>query len=265
MCLLCCLPLLVLPSPPRDLAGNRFFPLICESLRDVWAIVRRRSGLLALILCFLPVGVGASSGLWAPLAPEWGASPNLVALVTGVVGGLVSAAGCVAGGFICDRYPRQGCYLWFGVCVALAGVAFALLPRTPVMFTACTLVFSFATGLSWAGYTAFVLEAIGKGAAATKFSAFASFANIPIAYMGAFNGMVQTKWNTTVMLCVEAAMGVAGAVLFVIVARWLLPSRDKWQSAPETALPAPEPAMEVYTPPATEIRPDLHRSEIENQ
>jgi hypothetical protein len=127
--------------------------------------------------------------------------------------------------------------------VSLAGAAFAFLPRTPVMFTVCTLAFNFWTGVSWAGYTAFVLEAIGKGAAATKFSAFASLANAPIAYMTVFVGMVQERWNTTVMLYFEALMGVAGAVLFIIVARWLLPSRAQRQNppAPEPLPPGPIP------------------------
>ncbi len=225
LCLLCALALFGLPSPARDLQERGVFPLIGESLRDLWRTVCQRRGKLALILCFLPLGIGASSGLWAALAPEWNASPDLVALVTGVVGGLVSAAGCIAGGFICDRRDRQTSYVWFGILVAVAGIALAMLPRTPAMFTAGTLVFSFVTGLSWAGYSAFVLEAIGKGAAATKYSAFASLANAPIAYMALFNGAVQTRMGTSGMLYMEAAMGLLAAVVFIFTARRLLPHR----------------------------------------
>lgn len=225
LCLLCVLALVGLPSPARNFEGRSVFPLIGESLKDLWCTVCQRRGLLALILCFLPLGVGASSGLWAALAPEWNASPDLVALVTGVVGGLVSAAGCIAGGFISDRRDRQTSYVWFGILVALAGVALAVLPRTPAIFTVCTLVFSFVTGLSWAGYSAFVLEAIGKGAAATKYSAFASLANAPIAYMTVFNGAIQTRMGTGGMLYMEAAVGALAAGVFIFTARRLLPHR----------------------------------------
>lgn len=225
LCLLCVFALFGLPSPVRDLAGNGVFPLIRESLKDLWRPIRLRRGMLALILCFLPLGTGASSSLWSALAPQWSASPDLVALVTGVVGGLVSAAGCIAGGFICDRRDRQTSYVWFGILVAIAGVALAALPRTPAMFTVCTLLFSFMTGLSWAGYSAFVLEAIGKGAAATKYSAFSSLANAPIAYMALFNGYIHSKMGTSGMLYMEAAAGVLGAVIFIIVVRILLPQR----------------------------------------
>ncbi len=226
LCLLCLLPLLWLPSPARDIAGGGVFQLTGEALRDLWRTICQRRGLLALILCFLPLGIGASSGLWSALAPEWDASPDLVAVVTGVVGGLVSMTGCIAGGFICDRRDRQTSYVWFGILVSVAGVALAALPRTPAMFTVGTLVFSFMTGLSWAGYSAFVLEAIGKGAAATKYSAFASLANAPIAYMALFNGFIQTKMGTGGMLYMEAAVGVLAAVVFIIATKKLLPPRQ---------------------------------------
>jgi predicted MFS family arabinose efflux permease len=228
-----------LPSPVRDTSGSGVLPRIGQSLKDLWLTVRQRRGLLALILCFLPLGIGASSGLWSAVAKDWDAGPNLVAIVTGVVGGLVSAAGCILGGFICDRWDRQKCYVWFGIFVSLAGVALAILPRTPLMFTLGTLAFSFWTGVAWAGYTAFVLEAIGKGAAATKFSAFASLANAPIAYMTYFVGWVQENKDTTTMLYYEALTGLLGAGIFILAVKWLLPSRDASQTPLSPALPPP--------------------------
>ena len=225
LCLLCALALRGLPSPARDIIGHRVFPLIWGSLKDLWRTIRLRRGMLALILCFLPLGIGASSSSWSALAPQWNASPDLVAIVTGVVGGFVAIAGCIAGGFICDRRDRQTSYVWFGILVAISGVALAALPRTPVMFTVCTLIFSFTQGLSWAAYSAFVLEAIGKGAAATKFSVFSSLANAPIAYMAVFNGYIHSKLGTSGMLYMEAAMGVLGAVVFIIAVKLLLPRR----------------------------------------
>jgi hypothetical protein len=75
--------------------------------------------------------------------------------------------------------------------------------------------------MSWAAYAAFVLEAIGKGAASTKFTVFATLANIPIYYMNHVNGWSAAKWGTNGMLYFEAAMGVAGAISFVTVA-WIV-------------------------------------------
>jgi len=241
LCVLCIAALAGMPSPARDLVGHKVFPLIGESLKDLWRTIRQRRGFAALILCFLPLGIGASSGLWSALAPEWNASPDLVAVVTGVLGGLVSIAGCIAGGYICDRRDRQTSYVWFGILVAICGVALAALPRTPAMFTVCTLVFSFVVGLSWAAYSAFVLEAIGKGAAATKFSAFSSLANAPIAYMALFNGFIHSRMGTSGMLYMEAAAGALGAVVFISVVKLLLRRR------PSEPLPAASALVAAVT------------------
>jgi hypothetical protein len=39
------------------------------------------------------------------------------------------------------------------------------------------------TGFTYAAFSAFVLEAIGKGTAATKHSALTSLSNVPICYV----------------------------------------------------------------------------------
>ena len=225
LCAACCLALAWVPSPPLAPRGERVAVRLKRTLLDAWHTVRERRGLLALILCVVPLGIGASSGSWSVIAPEWGASKDTVAIVTGILGGVVSTLGCISGGFLADRWNRQAAYVGFGIVVSLSGVAMALLPRTPEMFVCTTLLFSFAVGMSWAGYSAFVLEAIGKGAAATKFSAFASLANAPIYYMAVFNGWAHTAWKTSGMLYFEAAMSVLGAIVFIIAAKVLLPAR----------------------------------------
>ncbi len=236
LCLLCALPLLWIPKPPRDLEGRHAGELLMASLRDLWRTIRVRRGLLALLLCFVPLGIGASSGLWSAIAPEWGVSEDQVALVAGVLGGVVCAAGSIAAGFLCDHWHRQRAYVFFGIMVAAAGAALAVLPRTPVLFTVVTLAFSFCTGLSWAGYSAFVLEAIGRGAAATKYSAYASLANAPIWYMSHVNAWTHKAWGTTGMLYFEAGMGVLGAAVFLTAARLLL--RGQRDSQPAAGLAA---------------------------
>lgn len=221
ICALCCLALGGMPSPPREIRGDTVGQLIMAVLRDTWGVVRVRRGMLALLLCIVPLGIGASSALWSAMGSEWGASGETIAVVTGVMGGLVSATGCLAGGFLCDRWNRQSCYVGFGLLVAAAGALMGAAPRTPVMFTVFTLSMSFAAGMSWAGYTAFVLEAIGRGAAATKFTAFASIANVPIFYMQVVNGWALSKWGSAGMLYFEAALGGLGALIFLLAA-WLL-------------------------------------------
>ena len=56
------------------------------------------------------------------------------------------------------------------------------------------MIYAFITGLTYAGFSAFVLEAMGLGAAATKFSLFASLSNMPIAYMTSIDDWAYGAW-----------------------------------------------------------------------
>jgi len=138
-----------------------------------------------------------------------------VALVTGVLGGVVSMAGCLVGGYLCDRIDRKNAYLLYGALQAACAMAMALAPRTEGMYVLFTMVYALITGLTYAGFSAVVLEAIGQGAAATKYNVFASLSNMPIMYMTVVEGWVQTRWNVGAMLFAEAALAGAGMLVFV--------------------------------------------------
>ena len=62
------------------------------------------------------------------------------------------------------------------------------------------------------------LEAIGLGAAATKYNLFASLSNIPIGYMTAVDGWAAARWSSGGMLYVEATIGALALLLFIAVA-----------------------------------------------
>lgn len=215
LCLACAIPLLFVHEPTHARAhgviqGVKFVG------RDIWNLARAKMGFVALFLCFLPIGSGAASNLWSAVSSDWKASADAVAMVTGVVGGLVMAVGSVAGGWICDRMNRKAAYALYGILQALAAVGMALMPRTEPMYILWTTVYAFVTGLTYAGFTAFVLEAMGHGAAATKFSLFASLSNFPIMYMTTIDGAAHTRWGAAGMLYTEAAVGLAGLVLFLL-------------------------------------------------
>src|SRR5262249_26170909 len=97
-------------------------------------------------------------------------------------------------------------------------VAWPLARRGEPMYIVFTLVYALISGLTYAGFSAVVLEAIGRGAAATKYNVYASLSNIPIAYMTVIDGWARTRWNEGAMLYTEAAIGVAALLLFGAVA-----------------------------------------------
>lgn len=222
-CALCCTALLFVAEPPAAAAHaaprRRYLHELVEVAKDLWRVARSRRGYLALLICFLPIGSGAASGLWSAVADDWHASANTVALATGVFSGIVSAAGCIAGGFLCDRMDRKAAYGVFGLLLAAVAIGMAVAPRTEAMYIAFTTAYSFVCGLCYAAFSAVVLEAIGRGAAATKYSVFASLSNMPIAYMTVVDAAGHTRWGVHGLLLADAGAGVLGLLLFAAIAR----------------------------------------------
>jgi hypothetical protein len=81
------------------------------------------------------------------------------------------------------------------------------------------------TGFAYAAFSAVVLEAIGHGAAATKYNVFASLSNMPIAYMTLVDGWTHTRAGAGTMLQVEALIAVAAIGVFIGVATRLRPTK----------------------------------------
>src|ERR1700722_16057974 len=83
------------------------------------------------------------------------------------------------------------------------------------MYIWWTSLYAFSSGLCYAGFSAFVFEAIGKGAAATKYTVYASLSNAPIYYMTIIDGWAHTHYGPRGMLNIEALFGVLGIGLFL--------------------------------------------------
>jgi hypothetical protein len=73
--------------------------------------------------------------------------------------------------------------------------------------------YNVAVGMAYAGFSALVLEVIGRGAAATKYNIMASLSNVPIGYVTWIDGQ-PTSAGAPAMLNVEAGIGVLGLLVF---------------------------------------------------
>jgi len=215
--LMCGLGLLFLREPAPFKREESYLKTVGTLLQDIWILVKSRSGFLALILCFLPIGSGAASNLWSSISNDWNASPDAVALAVGVVGGLASAVGCLIGGWIADRMDRKKAYILFGLLEGASALLMAVSPRTQLMFIIWTSIYAITVGLAFAGFSAFVLEAIGKVGAATKYNVFAALSNIPIYLMIFVDEWAHGKWSSTGILIAETIMPIAGAAIFITV------------------------------------------------
>ncbi len=227
LCALCSLGLFFVREPNISRHPNVGKNLV-NMFVDIGKTIITKLGLLALTLSFIPLGTGALQNLWAGAAGSWNAGASTVEFVTGVLSGLITAGGCLIGGWICDRVDRKMAYVVFGFLAAVCAVAMAYCPHTEWMFIFWTSVYAFILGLCYAGFSAFVFEAIGKGAAGTKYTIFAAFSNFPIWYMtkiegGVFDskGNISTLHGATGMLNIEAICSVIAIIFFLALTRIL--------------------------------------------
>ena len=231
--LACCLALYFVPDviPHRHPGGAG--AAVRGVVSDLVALFRTKGGQLAGILCFMPIGTGAASGVLtqATIAGAWGAGSQAVGLVQGLFAGLVTTAGCFVGGWLCDRMHPQVAYARIGALLAVIAAAMAACPPfeyhgIPVGYISWNMLYSLVVGFAYAAFTAIVLDAIGTGSAATKYSFFASLSNFPIWWLGLLLGRVadveapglfgDAFRGPTPMLLTEAALGMVGIGLFTL-------------------------------------------------
>ena len=189
---------------------------------DVFAMLKIPLALFVIILLIMPIGTGAAANLWSAISLDWHTYANTVILITGLLSGLVSAIGCIAGGFIADRWGVWVAYLGSGVICALCTLIMALLPFQPWVYIAGVLAYAFSMGLIYAAFTAVILFAIGKKHVATKFSLLASLGNLPVVYMTTFNGWAHDEFNSRYMLIAEALIGILFVIIFYFILKRMI-------------------------------------------
>ena len=225
LCLACCLFLPMVKEPVSNIKVKELSKTLNNLFKDIWDTVKVRAGILGLFLCLLPFGTGAAGSLFAAMANEWHASADTVAIVTGVTGGIITSVGCLFGGWLCDIINRQLAYVLFGAFQAVCAVGMAFCPHSPLFYIVWTLAYSFANGMAYAAFSAFVLEAICRGAAATKYNLYAGVSNIPIFLVTIIDGWANKHYGSEGMLNFEALSAVVGIVLFFLVKAAMRPSK----------------------------------------
>ncbi len=235
ICVACTLALISLKEPSHDHRAPSLQATAKNVVFDLWGLVRSRLGLLAIVLVLLPIATGAASNLFAAIASDWRATADTVALVTGFAGGIASAVGSLLIGYAADRFDRKATYLVAGASAALCAIAMAILPHTPIVFVALTLLYAVTNGFMYAIFYAVSLEAIGKGAAATKSQLMSCGANLPIALATFVEGAVQTRSGSVAMLWADAGLTLGGIAIFILFA---LVVRRVWKQSEPLAIPA---------------------------
>jgi MFS family permease len=170
--------------------SHPIFRAVLNLLKDAWQTMKSKEGWTGLVICLSPVGAGGVAGLFSDMASKYGAGDNHVALVNGLFGGIVSAVGCVAGGYVADKINRRAAYGIAGALTALVALVMSFMPMTPMVYTVGCLGYQFMLGIAYAVWAAFVLDLMGHGAGvATKHALLAAAANQATNYMLVFDGL----------------------------------------------------------------------------
>ena len=214
--LACALPLLLFDEP-REAQRRGLTEALRGLARDLADLWRSPGGIAALFICVSPIGSGAAGNLFGAIASDWDASPELVALTTGALGGVVSALGALGGGWLAARVGRRSAYALAGALTALTGAAMAFAPHAASAYALLTLTYQGFNGVAFAAFSAFAFEIAGKGAVATKYNVLASLVNISIAYTTRVDGAAHARWGGSGVLLADAAMTGAGILVLALV------------------------------------------------
>ena len=131
--------------------------------------------------------------------------------VNGILNGLVSALGCVAGGIIADRWGVFKSYLGAGMICSAVLLIVAFSPFVAGGYILACWVMLLPWDSMNSAFSAVLLYAIGKKSAATKYSMLSSLGNLPVVLMTWFDGKVHDMYNSKIMLIAEAMIAASSS------------------------------------------------------
>lgn len=191
VCAISAIPAAFVDEPP--LPRRKATVLFARLAKEVWQTLRSTEGWTGLLICLSPVGAGALTNMFSALAldyaPDAASAERLVLIVSGVLGGVVNAAGALLGGYLADRMDRRRAYVLFGAVTAFCALGMIGFSATPMVFTIGTLAYQFANGLSYAAFYAFVVELLGhRDGVTTQLSLYVGASNFAITYVTWLDG-----------------------------------------------------------------------------
>jgi MFS transporter, PAT family, beta-lactamase induction signal transducer AmpG len=195
------------------------------------AFVSSRSALLGVGLALLPLGAySLSLSLGSNLAVELGLSDAQIGTL-GLAGSALSAAGCIAGGYLSDRFGRRSVLAAAIVMTALPTLALAwqmhaaghVMPVDPpastpdmrllVGFVAASMVYSVVQGFSYGASTALYMDITTPAVAATQFTAYMSLSNLATSYTSFWQGHALSRFGYPNTMLLDVLVGLAPLLL----------------------------------------------------
>jgi len=232
-------PMRVPKGPPRTPSGDGPVTRTVKEIADFVAAACRavflnRSAFIALIFAALPAGAyGLGLALQSTLGVELGMSSSQVATLN-VITTLVNAGGCIAGGWLSDRFGRRRMLALFVASMSIPTLYLAMImqrhgwimPVDPTLadrpvpdaailtaFWAASIVYGLCNGLMYGTRSALFMDVTTPAVAATQFTAYMAILNSVISYSALWQGRAVERWGYPITLAIDGVIGVVGLVL----------------------------------------------------
>jgi PAT family beta-lactamase induction signal transducer AmpG len=203
------------------------------------AFIATRSAALGVVFASLPIGAySLALALQSNIAVEIGLADAEIGRL-GLWTAVLSAAGCIAGGVLSDRYGRRRTLAIFialtagpalylasamqgaghvmpvdaGARAAIGAESAALVSA---FWTAC-LVHSFVQGLTYGSSTALFMDITTPAVAATQFTAYMALSNLVTTYTSTWQGITISAYGYPTTLALDAAAG----LVCILVLPWM--------------------------------------------
>ena len=187
-------------------------------LRETCLTPKNFFGLLLLIA---PPGAGALIGLLPAIARDYGVGGFDVVWINGLGGGLLMAAGCMAGGWV-PRFDRRIAYALAGALNAIPAFFLVFAPPTYPVYMVGTVVYLFTIGLTSTLSMDLVLDVVGAAgrSGSMRYSILAAMSYVPIAYMTWLEGLASNSYGFHGVPFVEALSSLFDLPLILIWVLW---------------------------------------------
>ncbi len=244
--------------------GQVLFEITSYAMSALKAVFGSRNAVAGLVFALLPTGAFSLSLLGPTISVELGMSESGIATLV-LVNSILSAAGCVLGGWLSDRVGRRASIAVYVLLTLIPTLALAWgMWRAgwimPVDTTAENRVvasqgllsfywiaagaFSFVFGLIYGSRSAIFMDLCDPAVAATQFTAYMALMNLTISYSATWQGWSAEKWGYPVTLALDAAIGLL--CLCVLPLMYPRPTPQPIEAEPvtdlahsESAIPAP--------------------------
>jgi MFS family permease len=252
--------------PMREPAGPPRTPrqgsALGVAMREVWrfvvdafqAFTGTRAAWVGVINALLPPGAFALGlALQSNLAVELGLDDTRVGLLN-LWSTVISAIGCVAGGWISDRFGRRRSLALFVAGTTLptlylawamqhAGWIMPVPPQQPdrpvpphalvAVFWSMNLAYNVFQGLYYGVRTALFMDITTPRVAATQFTAYMAMQNFVIGYSATWQGWAIERWGYPRTLVADSLFGLVGLGLLPLMA----PTRRRTAAPVGAAVP----------------------------